>query len=647
VSLPIKLFRTPTVLFLLVTAFTSIGVIGVRHLGVFESLELATYDWTLRLQPLDHTPDSRIVLATISEEDIRSLGRWPLTDQTIAQLLEQLPQYGARVIGLDIYRDFDIPPGTEQLNRVLTHNPNIVTVMKFPSRNHTGISGPRALINTDQVAFNDILEDSGGAVRRGLLFLDNGEIGATSFALTLATRYLRQEGVVLTPDETNQAHVKIGAITLPPLKSHDGAYVHADDSGYQFLLRYRQSIPSFSHYSISDILQGKLPAGEFQNKIVLIGVTAESVKDSFITPYSGGLDHQQSMPGIEVHAQMVSQLLRIALEGERPIQVLSNWQEQGWIALWCIIGGLTALVLRAFWPFLFIFTGWVALLVGIAYFAIQADWWLPLLTPVFGLLATGSLVSTALSKMERDQRKLLMDLFSKHVSPEVAHLIWQQRDQFFHEGRLRTQKQIVTALFADLEGFTPIAESLSPPQLMDWLNGYMEAMATVVMKNQGVVDDYYGDAIKANFGVPFARNKESEIRQDAQSAVRSALQMRSEIIRLNKGLKTQSLPAVRLRIGIFTGPVVAGSLGSSQRLKFTTIGDAVNTAARLESLEHVPQDSLTEEEPCRILIGETTHAYLNGQWETQTMGEIKLKGKEHRIKVYQVLGSLEEGMDSR
>ncbi|MDT7043023.1 adenylate/guanylate cyclase domain-containing protein [Candidatus Nitronereus thalassa] len=646
-SLPIKLFRTPILLFILVTVFTSIGVIGLRHLGIFEFLELATYDWTLRLQPSNSTPDSRIVLVTISEQDIRSIGRWPLIDHTVAQLLEQLSQYGTRAIGLDIYRDFDVPPGTEQLNQIFTRNPNIVTVMKFPSRTHMGIPGPRVLINTDQVAFNDILEDSGGTVRRGLLFLDNGEISATSFALALVTRYLHQEGMVLQPDEKNSAFVKLGAVTLPPLKSHDGAYVNLDDSGYQFIIRYRHGNPSFSHYAISDILTGTVPAGVFQNKIVLIGVTAESVKDSFITPYSGGLDHEQSMPGIEVHAQMASQLLRMALESERPIQVLSDWQEQGWIVLWCMIGGLTALVIRALWSFLSIFVAWTVLLVGIAYFAIQFDWWLPLLTPVLGLLVTGSLVSTALSKMERDQRQLLMDLFSKHVSPEVANLIWQQRDQFFHDGRLRTQKQVVTALFADLEGFTPIAESFTPQQLMDWLNQYMELMATVVMKHQGVVDDYYGDAIKANFGVPFVRTTDSEIRQDAQNAVMSALEMKNEIIRLNMDLKAQALPPVRLRIGIFTGPVVAGSLGSSQRLKFTTVGDAVNIAARLESLDHAPQDSLTEEEPCRILIGETTKTYLDGQWETHDCGEIKLKGKEHRIKVYRILGFLEEKMDSR
>ena len=641
-SLPIKLFRTPIVLFVLITVFTSVSVIGLRQLGMLEFLELASYDWSLRLQPHVTAPDPRVVLVTISEEDIRQLGRWPLTDGMVAQLLEQLTKYRVRAIGLDLYRDFEVPPGHDLLNTVLAGNPNIITVMKFSSGDNMGIPGPSIVHNTDQVGFNDILADPGGTVRRGLLFLDNGETSATSFSLTLATRYLENEGVVLQPDESNPEYVKLGEVTFPPFRSNDGGYINADDSGYQFLLKYSHANVPFQRFSMTDVLKGLIPAEEFKGKIALIGVTAESVKDSFITPYSRGLDTQQLMPGIEVHAHMLSQFLRVALEGERPIHVLSDWQERGWIFMWCVIGGVTALLIRAFWPFLLIFTGWVAVQAGIAYFSIQADWWLPSLTPILGLLATGSLLSTAISKVERDQRKLLMDIFSKHVSPEVADLIWQQRDQFIQEGRLRTQKQVVTALFADLEGFTPIAESLAPPQLMDWLNRYMEAMATVVMNHQGVVDDYYGDAIKANFGVPFARTHESEIQQDAQNAVMSALKMRGEMIRLNTVLKAQSLPTVRLRIGICTGPVVAGSLGSSQRLKFTTIGDTVNVAARLESLENPPLDSLDESEPCRILIGETTHAYLNGRWNTEDIGEVQLKGKEQRIKVYRVLDSLGE-----
>lgn len=636
-SILIKLLRTPIILFVLVASFTSLGIIGIRHLGIFEFLELATYDWTLRLQPSVDTPDPRIVLVTISEQDIRNLGRWPLTDQTVAQLLKHLTQQGARIIGLDMYRDFEIPPGTNQLNQLLAHNPNIIAVMKFPSQHDSGIPGPNILRDTDQIGFNDILTDSGGTVRRGLLFLDNNEITATSFALTLATRYLQDEGIALTPDETNKDDLKLGTVTLPSFHGNDGAYIQADDSGYQFLIRYYQGNPSFSQFSMTEILQGEVPTQALKGKIVLIGVTAESVKDSFITPYSPSLANQKLVHGIEVHAHMVSQLLRMALEGEQPIHVLSDWQESGWIAFWSVMGGVTALLVRAFWPFLFIFMGWAGVQTGIVYFSLQADWWLPLFTPVLGLLATGSLLSTTISKAEHDQRKLLMDLFSKHVSPEVADLIWEQRDQFFQEGRLRTQKQVVTALFADLKGFTPIAESLTPSQLMDWLNRYMEAMATVVMKNQGVVDDYYGDAIKANFGVPIARTTESEIRQDAQHAVMSAIQMRGEIIALNKELKTQSLPAVRLRIGIFTGPVVAGSLGSSKRLKFTTIGDTVNIAARLEGLEQLPQDPLSDSEPCRILIGGTTYDYVKELWETQDMGKMTLKGKEQLIKVYRVV----------
>jgi len=629
----------------MITIFTAVGMVSLRHVGMFEFLEMAAYDWTLRLQPPPKSTDPRVVLVTISEEDIRQLGQWPLTDETVAQLLDRLTGSGARVIGLDIYRDFEIPPGTDQLNQTFHRHKNIITVMKFPSPDTTGIPGPPVLRETDQIGFNDILTDSGGIVRRGLLFLDNGDISATSFALLSATRYLKHEDIVLRPDERNPDHVKIGGVTLPPLRSDDGAYINIDHSGYQFLIRYHPAQPTFSEFSFSEVLKRQIPPQKFQDKIVLIGVKAESVKDAFITPYSQGLGNHQLMAGVEVHAHMVSQLLRMALEGEQPVQVLSEWQERGWIILWCLIGGMTGLLIRGFWPFLLIFLGWTGFLIGVAYFSMQADWWIPAFPPVLGLLTTGGLVSTAMSWVERDQRKLLMDLFSKHVSPEVADMIWQEREHFFLEGRLRTQKQIVTALFADLEGFTPIAESLPPPQLMEWLNTYMETMVNVIMTHHGVVDDYYGDAIKANFGVPFARIQESEIQHDAQNAVRSAINMRSAIIRLNQDLTANSLPAVRLRIGIFTGPVVAGSLGSSQRLKFTTIGDAVNIAARLESLDLPSLTALEKADPCRILIGESTHAYLEGKWKTEDLGKVALKGKEQHIHVYRVLPSEDHTSD--
>ena len=235
-----------------------------------------------------------------------------------------------------------------------------------------------------------------------------------------------------------------------------------------------------------------------------------------------------------------------------------------------------------------------------------------------------------------------MQLFSRHVSTEVAEVIWQQRDQFMDGGRPRSQKFTVTVLFTDLRGFTSVSEKIDPQALLDWLNIYMEAMAQLVMQHGGVVDDYFGDAIKADFGVPLPRVTQAEIAHDAVAAVNCALAMERELKRLNSSWQQQDLATVEMRIGIFTGPVVAGSLGSAQRLKYTTVGDTVNVAARLESFEKDLIDPDLAYSPCRILVGETTLRHLDHQFVTKRVGEANLKGKDEKVTIYRVIGRIEK-----
>jgi len=169
----------------------------------------------------------------------------------------------------------------------------------------------------------------------------------------------------------------------------------------------------------------------------------------------------------------------------------------------------------------------------------------------------------------------------------------------------------------------------------------MEAMTETVMRNGGVVDDYAGDGIKANFGVPIPRMTEAEIQKDAENAVNCALAMGREVERLNVVWQNQGLPQAGTRIGIFTGTIIAGALGSSERMKYTTVGDAVNIAARLESYDK----DIARENPWRILIGEATLKFLNGQFDTRMIGEAGLKGKNETINIYRVLSKKEDDIN--
>jgi adenylate cyclase len=236
-----------------------------------------------------------------------------------------------------------------------------------------------------------------------------------------------------------------------------------------------------------------------------------------------------------------------------------------------------------------------------------------------------------------------MQLFSTQVSDDVAAEIWCQRDRFISGKRLQPQELTATVLFTDIEHFTTVSEALAPDELMDWLNTYMEAMANIVIEHSGVIDDYYGDAIKANFGVPIKHSGKAEIRADAVNALRCALDMDAELIKINKLCDRHGKPRLRMRLGICTGNVVSGCIGSAKRMKYTTVGDTVNIAARLESFDKTSfGEDAGGQENCRILIAESTWRLVKERFVAEPVGELTLKGKYERTNVYRVIGDIED-----
>jgi adenylate cyclase len=170
------------------------------------------------------------------------------------------------------------------------------------------------------------------------------------------------------------------------------------------------------------------------------------------------------------------------------------------------------------------------------------------------------------------------------------------------------------------------------------LNVYMESIAQLVIDHGGVIDKYIGDSIMAIFGAPLPRTTDAEISQDAVNAVNCALAMERILIELNSRRQEQHLPTMWMRIGIFTGPLVAGSLGSAQRFEYTVIGDTINTASRLESFDKDLSALDCLSSPCRIIIGDTTLRRLADQFKTHNFGEVSLRGKDQKITVYAVIG---------
>ena len=317
-------------------------IIGLRNAGRFESLELAAYDWFIRLRPISSASESRVVVIEITEEDIRKHDQWPLTDATLAQALATLVKYEPRSIGLDVFRDISVPPGREQLDSVLSENHNIIVVTKF---GEGGVQPPPVLKNTDQVGFNDIIVDPGGIVRRGILFLDDGERVFYSFDLRLALLYLQAEGIAPQSDPFNPQHIMLGQTSIEPFEEDDGGYVRADARGYQFLLDFLDARGSFPTISLTTLLAGEVENDAIKDKVVLVGFTAESVKDLFYTPRSRGFREAQQIQGVMLHANIVSELLRFAMDGSSPVITLSERQEAFWILLWTLMGSAAGLLM--------------------------------------------------------------------------------------------------------------------------------------------------------------------------------------------------------------------------------------------------------------------------------------------------------------
>ncbi len=557
-------------------------------------------------------------------------------------MLEILLDHKPRVIGLDIYRNIPVPPGSEKLAELFSRTQNIVTVKKLGDEKSPGIDQPYMVKDTSLVGSNDIVVDSEGIVRRGLLFLDDGKDYYYSFALLVASLYLKAEGIEPQPDPLNPEFMKLGKTAFIPLESDDGGYIGADSRGYQFLLDFSGAGTVFSSVSMSDILlsrsRDKYPEPamleKIQNKIVIIGSTAESLKDFFFIPFTRPGEPGQTIAGVEIHACIVSQLLCSALDGSGPLVFFREVYEWAWIMLWSMVGYLAGLYIRSFWRFVLSNFGFIIILSGITSIAFKKGLWIPTVPPAIACLVTAVLVTIYLSYQEKIQKTILMQLFSSHVSKAVAETIWKQRKLFIKGGRLRPQKITATVLFTDLKGFTTVSENMEPQAIMEWLNEYMEAMVKVIMNHEGVVSKFIGDAVMALFGAPVARTDESEINRDAVNAVKCAIAMGKELERLNSIWTAQNRPAAKMRVGIFTGPLVVGSLGSAQRQEYTVIGDTVNVAARLESFDK----TLDAENTCRILIGENTfHRLDHNQFHMKKLTGISLKGKVQSLNIYQVM----------
>lgn len=604
-------------------------VAGARCFGALQEIELAAYDAMLRLR----TPapvDTRIVLIHETEADLRRFGH-PMPDEVLARAIEQIESQQPAVVGVDKYRDIAVPPGTQALDTALRKYPNLLWIFTFGA-NAAVVPPPPALKDTDRVAFNDLVVDSGGIVRRALLSQDDGRTPYPSLALALALRYLQPRGIGIEPEPGSEEALRLGRSRLEPLHPNDGAYNRVDAAGFQILTDYRSMPRPIESHTLSDLLDGKVTG--LTNRIVLVGANAESLGDQFYTPIGKRDAVDPRISGVELHAHITSQLVRLALGEARPLVAWGRPAQLWYAALWCALGVLLFRTQRVG----LLLTSVVAGAAFIAAFSIWAlttqSIWIPLVPALAGFLLTSALAIAVRAALERRERALVMNLFAKHVSPAVAREIWERKDELLASGGLKPVALTTSILFSDIRGFTPISEKLGPLGLSRWLNVYMRDMSQAIIDQHGLIRQYVGDAIMAVFGAPVARTSRDEIAQDALNAVRAAIAMRETLKRLNAEWAARGEPTAGTRIGVHTGDVITCTIGTADRLEYAIVGDVVNTTARLESYPARPGEALPE---CRILISAATRELVKDHVPTEAFGELTLKGKTERVFVYRVV----------
>ena len=251
--------------------------------------------------------------------------------------------------------------------------------------------------------------------------------------------------------------------------------------------------------------------------------------------------------------------------------------------------------------------------------------------PITGLLSFSGAAWLRRGMESQQHSQQIQQLLGQTTSPAVAQQLWEQRDSLLSNGRFQGQQLPITSLFTDIASFTTVSESMSPPELMDWLNRSMEICVPAITQRDGMVNKFTGDGMLAVFGVPLPGNPSAE----AQAAIEAAFEIKEGLENLNVKLQAEGTPTMRVRMGIHSGEALVGSMGSTERIEYAVIGDAVNCASRLESY-----DKNRHKGVLRVLISSTTLELLPTEFRQSLnldyWGPIQVKGREEPLEVSQL-----------
>lgn len=596
------------------TPAIAVIVILLRFIGLLQAWEWGVFDQYMRWRS-PAGKDNRVVIVGITESDLQALEQSSVNDAKLAELINKLKARQPRAIGLDVYRDLPVEPGSKELAEVFNSTPYLVGIQKVVKDDLGNVVAPPPILKAKgQVGSNDLILDADNKVRRGFLYLKDVKNNDTvySFALHLALLYLDKEKI------SANDKWQIGKAKFSPLEQNDGGYIRTNNSGYQILINYRGGSNYFETVTMTDILQNKKPQDWGRDRVILIGYAGDSFKDSFFTPYSSSLIGSPSpMNGVEIHANIASQIISAAME-DRPL--FKSWtepQEYLWILLWSATGATLSWLLRSeeftvkkTSSFLLAFI----ILTSSTYIAFLYGWWLPVV-PAFMALSGAMLTITAyIARSAGDIRKI----FGRYLTDAVVSNILENPEGL----KLGGERKEITIFTSDLRGFTATSERLQPEEVVKILNFYLENMADIITKYQGTIDEFMGDGILVLFGAPTSRE------DDAVRAVACGIEMQMAMVKVNAQMKEWGLPPLEMGIGINTGAVVVGNIGSEKRTKYGIVGSQVNLTYRIESYTIGGQ----------IFISESTFKQVESIVKINSERQVTPKGVKEPITIYEVGG---------
>ena len=580
-------------------------------LGLQKSLQNNFYDFA--------SASTEIVVVAIDEksllpEELGPLQQWPRTHY--AKAVELLNRERAAVVGIDMTFP-DKKEGDEMLRDTLKKHQNVVLAARYYFQNGNRLAewpNPILLEAKSKIGWINVTLDEDGFIRKIPLFTAFEDKTWEAFSLQLAREYLRADPVdhkIHNNQFQFSQKINIPVITYEDPRNHQKHHF--------MYINYFAEPGSYTQISMTDLLKENFVDQNgnqinFLDKIVLIGPTAMDLQDYYLSPVSEGVQ----MPGVEIHANNVQTLIT-----EKFLR------DQSRLSIWLTLLGLLVINLFLFSKLrvrfaipIFIIELFGILLAGII--AYEFRLFLNVIYPILIVLLT--FIGTFLLRfiLEQSERKFIEGAFGHYVNKEVVEQILKDPKMM----ELGGAKREVTAFFSDIAGFTTISEKMKPSELVQFLNGYLNEMTNLILEHHGTLDKYEGDAIMAFWGAPLP------LKEHAKNACLAALQNQKKLKELRKEWEKQGLPPIHVRIGINSGEVIAGNMGSENRFDYTIMGDNVNLASRLEGIN--------KQYGTETIISEFTYEQIKDDFVCRELDQIRVKGKEEPVRIYELICKKDE-----